>query len=80
MAWHGIYRLSGGIASRTALVAKGGPDPATTYGLALIATGGMDSPQVDARDSWPDFGMTWRVQWPLAASFNRSSWYRTQGA
>ncbi|MDO8984258.1 Mu-like prophage major head subunit gpT family protein [Cypionkella sp.] len=56
------------------------PNPATTDGLALITMEGMDSPQVEARDAWPDFGMTWRVQWPLAAAFIRSSWYRTQGA
>lgn len=56
------------------------PDPASTDGLALITMDGMESPQVEARDAWPDFGMTWRVQWPLAAAFVRSSWYRTQGA
>lgn len=56
------------------------PDPASTDGLALITMDGMETPRVETRDAWPDFGMTWRVQWPLAAAFVRPSWYRTQGA
>lgn len=56
------------------------PDPASTDGLALITMDGLDTPRVEMRDAWPDFGMVWRVQWPLAAAFVRPSWYRTQGA
>lgn len=56
------------------------PDPGAADGLALVTLDGMATPQVEVRDAWPNFGMTWRVQWPLAAAFVRSSWYRTQGA
>ena len=56
------------------------PNPSGTDGLALITMDGMDTPEVEARDAWPNFGMEWRVQWPLAAAFMRASWYRTQGA
>ena len=56
------------------------PAPAGTDGLALITLEDMPTPKVESRDAWPNFGMTWRVQWPLAAAFVRPSWYRTQGA
>lgn len=55
------------------------PDPAATDGLALITLDDMPTPQVEVRDNWPNFGMTWRVQWPLTAAFVRPSWYRTAG-
>lgn len=56
------------------------PNPGSTDGLALVMLDDMPSPRVETRDAWPNFGMEWRVNWPLAAAFVRSSWYRTQGA
>ncbi|ULB09557.1 hypothetical protein ORIO_06415 [Cereibacter azotoformans] len=54
------------------------PDPAGTDGLAMIVLDDMVTPRVESRDAWPNFGMEWRVQWPLAASFVRPSWFRTK--
>lgn len=56
------------------------PNPGSTDGLALVLLDDMPSPRVETRDAWPNFGMEWRVNWPLSAAFVRASWYRTQGA
>lgn len=53
-------------------------DPAGVDGLALIVLDDMPAPRIEARESWTQFGMEWRIQWPMAAAWVRRSWFRTQ--
>ena len=53
-------------------------DPSRFDGLALILMDDMPSPQIEAQPSWTSFGYEWRAQWPMAVSWVRPSWYRTE--
>ena len=66
--------LPGGAGAYAYLV----PDPTRYDGLVMTHLDGQPGPRVETRDAWPRFGMSWRIDWPIACSWVRPSWWRME--